>query len=82
MKPSEHDHYERIVELANCLDEDTLIPHDTQEQIDQIKKHFMWLHEIQEHTLACMEENDLTLRGLYCELRQHPPYVLKTPSEG
>ena len=68
-KPTEHDHYERIVELAQCLDEDTSIPFGLHYQIAQVRKHNGWLHELQEHTLACMEENDLALRGLHYELR-------------
>lgn len=60
-----HQHLDRINELATAIDRDRLnTPFSREDKINQQRRHLGWLHELQAHTLACIEEGYFTIDSL------------------
>lgn len=61
MAESNFDRFDRIIELAEALRDDIgVTPATFSDRIDQLGKHGVWLHEIQEATLQAIEANHQT----------------------
>lgn len=58
MAESNFDRFDRIIELAEALRDDiSIAPASFSDRIDQLGKHGVWLHELQECTLSAIEAN-------------------------
>lgn len=67
---TQHQRFERIVELATSLDEDRCnTPFGLHDRRNQAEKWGGWLHELQGLTLDAIEENYMAIDGLTAELR-------------
>lgn len=60
-----HERLLTILDLAQSLDDDAGVNYaGLPGQVDQLEKHNTWLHQLQEQTLALIEDNHLSIDAL------------------